>query len=173
MHALLGGVGYYRKFPRDLSKRIRPITSLLKKGVKFEFMPAMEVIVREFLAELAAPLILVFPDWDAVADGSHPFHVYCDASIRKLTVFSGPSNAFEATYGARSFASSRITRHSKALAKWEITMRESSGGSSFSPRSTTPSSTATGSPTEMPISCPICQSLPRNKTALALAASPP
>ena len=24
VHALLGGVGYYRKFPRDLSKRIRP-----------------------------------------------------------------------------------------------------------------------------------------------------
>ena len=81
VHALLGGVGYYRKFPRDLSKRIRPITSLLKKGVKFEFMPAMEVIVREFLAELAAPLILVFPDWDAVADGSRPFHVSCDACV--------------------------------------------------------------------------------------------
>ena len=28
-----------------------------------------------------APPILVFPDWDAVADGSRPFHVYCDACI--------------------------------------------------------------------------------------------
>ena len=112
MRALLGGVGYYRKFLRDMSKRIRPVTSLLMKGVKFEFTLGMEIIVREILAELAAPPILVFPDWDAVADGSHPFHVYCDASIRKLTAFSGPSNAFEATYGARSFASSRITRRS-------------------------------------------------------------
>ena len=41
VRALLGVVGYYRKFLRDLSKRIRPITSLLKKGVKFEFTPAM------------------------------------------------------------------------------------------------------------------------------------
>ena len=110
-------VGYYRKSLRDVSKRILSITSLLRKGIKFEFTPAIKVIVRESIAELAAPPILVFPDWDAVADGSHPFHVYCDASIRKLTVFSGPSNAFEATYGARSFASSRITRRWKALAK--------------------------------------------------------
>ena len=60
--ALLGGVGYYRKFLRDLSKWTRPITSLLRKGVKFEFTPAIEVIVREILAELAAPPIFVFRD---------------------------------------------------------------------------------------------------------------
>ena len=36
VRALLDGVVYYRKFLRDLSKRIRPITSLLRKGVKFE-----------------------------------------------------------------------------------------------------------------------------------------
>ena len=81
VRALLGGVGYYRKFLRELSKRIRPITSLVRKEVKFEFTPAMEVIVREILAELAAPPILVSPDWNAVADGSRPFHVYCDACI--------------------------------------------------------------------------------------------
>ena len=44
----------------------------------------MEVIVREILAELAVPPILVFPDWDAVAAGSCPFHVYCDAFINGL-----------------------------------------------------------------------------------------
>ena len=41
----------------------------------------MEAVVREILTELAALLILVFPDWNAVADGSRPFHVYCDACI--------------------------------------------------------------------------------------------
>ena len=61
VRALLGGVGYYRRVLRDLSKRIRPITSLLRKGIKFEFTPAMKVIVHEILAELAAPP-LVFPD---------------------------------------------------------------------------------------------------------------
>ena len=163
----------------------------------------------EILAKLAAPPILVFPDWNAVADGSRPFHVYCDACIDgfgphlnrsnrtaqcgplltpaalpsilsgtglrltwKLAALSGPSNAREATYGARCFASSRITRHSKALAKWGITTRESSVGSSFSQRSTTPSSTAGAAPTEMTIFCPVCQSLPRNTTAVGLAPHP-
>ena len=68
-------------FLRDLSKRIRPITSLVRKGVKDEFTVAMDVIVREILAEIAAPTILVFPDWDAMNDGSRPFHVFCDACI--------------------------------------------------------------------------------------------
>ena len=41
----------------------------------------MEKLVREILTELATPPILVFPNWDAVADGSRPFHVYYDACI--------------------------------------------------------------------------------------------
>ena len=36
------------------------------------------------IAELAAPPILVFPNWDAVPDGSRPFHVYCDACIDRF-----------------------------------------------------------------------------------------
>ena len=84
----------------------------------------------------------------------------------KLAALSGPSNACEATYRARRFAPSRITRRSKALAKWGITMRESSGGSSFSQRSTTPLSSARAAQTEMLIFCPVCQSLTRNTTEL-------
>ena len=81
IRALMGGINYYRNFLPDLSKRLRPINSLLRKGVKFAFMPAMGKLVPEILAELVTPPILVFPNWDAVADGSRPFHVYCDACI--------------------------------------------------------------------------------------------
>ena len=62
VRALMGGVGYYRKFLPGLSKRIHPLTAILRKGVKYVFPPAMEVIVRQILAELAAPPVLVFPD---------------------------------------------------------------------------------------------------------------
>lgn len=44
----------------------------------------MESIVRELLADLAKPPILVFPDWDAVADGSRPLLLCCDASTDGL-----------------------------------------------------------------------------------------
>ena len=41
----------------------------------------MEVVVREIIAELAGPPILVFNDCDAAADGSRSFHVCCDVCI--------------------------------------------------------------------------------------------
>ena len=80
LRSILGGLSYYRKILGDMAKRIRPITSLLKQGVKFVFTPPMESIVRTLLEELSAPLVLV-SDWDAVADNSRPFLLYCDASV--------------------------------------------------------------------------------------------
>ena len=53
-------------------------------GAVFTFTPGMKRIVRELLAELAAPPILVFPDWDAVIDKSRPFRLHCDASTDGL-----------------------------------------------------------------------------------------
>ena len=81
LRSLLGGVSYYRNFMADMAKIIRPITSLLKQGVKFVLTTPMETIVRTLLEELPAPPVLVYPDWDAVADNSRPFLLYCDASI--------------------------------------------------------------------------------------------
>ena len=67
-----------------LAHHIRPITALLKKGAAFDFTSAMEDTVRALLAEIAAPLIPVFPDWDAVIDTSRPFRLHCDASTAGL-----------------------------------------------------------------------------------------
>ena len=50
VRALMGGINYYRNFLPKLSKRLRPINPLLRKGVKFQFTPAMEKLVREILA---------------------------------------------------------------------------------------------------------------------------
>ncbi|CAB1103321.1 unnamed protein product [Ectocarpus sp. CCAP 1310/34] len=71
---------YYREFLPNMAKRIRPLTTLLKKQEKFIFTPSMEQAVRVLLAELANAPVLVYPHWDAVSDGSRPFHLYCDAS---------------------------------------------------------------------------------------------
>ena len=64
-----------------MTKRIRPITSILKQGVKSVFSSAMEAIVRELLAELSTPPVLVYPNCDGVTDNSRPFLLYCDASV--------------------------------------------------------------------------------------------
>ena len=81
LRSLLGCLSYCRKILADMAKMIRPIASLLKQGVKFVFTPAMETIVRTLLEELSAPPVLVYPDWDAVAENSRPFLLYCDASV--------------------------------------------------------------------------------------------
>ena len=67
-----------------MAYHIRPVTALLKKGAAFEFASAVEDTVRTLLAELAAPPILVFPDWDAVIDTSPPLRLHCDASTAGL-----------------------------------------------------------------------------------------
>ena len=81
VRALMSGINYYRNSLPDLSQRLRLINSLLRRRVRFAFTPGMEKLVREILVELATPPILVLPNWDAVAAGSRPFHVYCDACI--------------------------------------------------------------------------------------------
>ena len=84
LRSLLGGLSYYRKFLPNMAKRVRSITSLLKQGAMFNFTPPMKAAVRALLAELAAPLILVFSDWDAVIAKSRPFRLHCDASTYGL-----------------------------------------------------------------------------------------
>lgn len=71
--SLLGGLSYCRKFVRDMSKRNRHITVLLKKSVKFLFTPAMEAIMRDMFTESSAPPVLVLPDWGAVEDAPSLF----------------------------------------------------------------------------------------------------
>ena len=80
LRSLLGGLSYYRKFLPNMAYHIRPVTALLKKSAAFEFASAMEDTVRTLLAELAAPPILVFPDWDAVIDTSRPLRLRPDGS---------------------------------------------------------------------------------------------
>ena len=75
LRSLLAGLSYYRKFLPNMARLIRPITALLKKGAAFDFTSAMEDTVRALLAELVAPPILVFPDWDADIDTSLPFRL--------------------------------------------------------------------------------------------------
>ena len=67
--------------PHRLPRRLRPINALLKQGATFDFIPALEATIRAILHELTEPPILVYPDWDAVADDSRPFRLYCDASM--------------------------------------------------------------------------------------------
>ena len=81
LRLLCGGLSYYRKILPNLSKRIRPISDLLKKGAAFVFTKYMEVIVRDLLKTPTEKTVLCFPDWNAVQNGSRLFQLYTDASL--------------------------------------------------------------------------------------------
>ena len=81
VRSFLGGVNYYGNFLPNLSRRLRPINALLKQRTTLDFTPAMEATIRAILHEFTEPPVFVYPDWDAVAETSRPFRLYCDARL--------------------------------------------------------------------------------------------
>jgi hypothetical protein len=73
IHSFLGLVGYYRRFITDFSRIAKPMTELLKKGVKFVWSEACEKAFHTLRQHLTSALVLVQPE------NSKPFDVSCDA----------------------------------------------------------------------------------------------
>ena len=86
LRSLLGALSYYRRQLPKMAARTRPLNSLLQKGVKFEFAPHHERIVREMLDELSSLNVLAFPDFEAAISGSRKFRLVTDASADGLGV---------------------------------------------------------------------------------------
>jgi hypothetical protein len=74
IRSFLGLAGYYRFFLPDFSRIAKPMTELLKKGVKFSWDQKYEDAFHTLRAHLTTALVLAQPDV------SKPFDIYCDAS---------------------------------------------------------------------------------------------
>jgi hypothetical protein len=74
IRSFLGLAGYYRCFILDFSRIAKPITELLKIGVKFSWNEKCEEAFHTLRAHLTTAPVLAQPDT------SRPFDVYCDAS---------------------------------------------------------------------------------------------
>ena len=59
--SVLGGLSYYCKFLPNMAERIRPNTAILKKGARFDFVPAIDVVYA-LLVECTATLVPFFSD---------------------------------------------------------------------------------------------------------------
>jgi hypothetical protein len=66
--------GYYRWIIPNLSKIVKPITELLKKGNKYVWSDACDEAFKNLKKLLTTTPLLARPDTDK------PFDVYCDAS---------------------------------------------------------------------------------------------
>jgi hypothetical protein len=72
--SFLGLAGYYRCFISYFSRVAKPMTKVLKKGVKFVWDEDCEKAFHTLRAHLTTAPILAQPD------NTKPFDVYCDAS---------------------------------------------------------------------------------------------
>ena len=74
IRSFLGLAGYYRKFVADFSKLAMPLTTLTRKGKKFEWTEDCEKSFQELKRRLTSAPILTIPD------GDEGFVIYSDAS---------------------------------------------------------------------------------------------
>jgi hypothetical protein len=74
IRSFLGLAGYYRRFIPDFSGVVKPMTELLKKGVKFAWSEECDKAFHTLREHLTSTPVLTQPDM------SKPFEVFCDAS---------------------------------------------------------------------------------------------
>jgi hypothetical protein len=74
VRSFLGLAGYYHRFIPDFSKLVKPITSLLKNDIKFNWSSKCDEAFEQLKTLLTTAPIFAQPDF------TKPFDVYCDAS---------------------------------------------------------------------------------------------
>jgi hypothetical protein len=78
IRSFLGLAGYYRRFILNFSRIAKPMTKLLKKGVRYEWSQKCEEAFHALRQHLTTTPVLAQPD------NTKPFEVYCDASGTRL-----------------------------------------------------------------------------------------
>ncbi|CAM8900099.1 unnamed protein product [Rhodiola kirilowii] len=74
IQSFLGHAGFYRRFIKDFSKKVLPLSTLLQKKVPFEFTNACKEAFDDLKKALTSTPIIQTPDW------GKPFEIMCDAS---------------------------------------------------------------------------------------------
>jgi hypothetical protein len=74
IHSFLGLAGYYRRFIPYFSRIAKPMTKLLKKGVKFVWSEDCDQAFRTLREHLTSAPVLTQPNMSKL------FDVFCDAS---------------------------------------------------------------------------------------------
>ena len=72
--SFLGLVSYYRRFLHDFSKLAKPLTSLLKKDIPFDWTNSQQLAFETLKNNLTSAPVLIYPDF------TKPFILTCDAS---------------------------------------------------------------------------------------------
>ncbi|GKC75387.1 reverse transcriptase domain-containing protein [Tanacetum coccineum] len=88
IRSFLGHAGFYRRFIKDFSQIVRPMTHLLVKDAPFNFSEECIQAFDRLKHELTQAPIRIKPDW------SLPFENMCDASDYAVTAVLGMSPSY-------------------------------------------------------------------------------
>lgn len=72
--SFLGHAGFYRRFIKDFSKIVKPLSILLVQGMQFEFREECVAAFNTLQEKLIIAPVVNVPNWDL------PFELMCDAS---------------------------------------------------------------------------------------------
>ena len=74
IRSFLGHAGFYKRFIKDFSKIVKPLSNLLVQGAPFDFDDQCLQAFLFLKQKLVSAPIVVAPDWN------HPFELMCDVS---------------------------------------------------------------------------------------------
>ena len=94
IQSFLGHVGFYRRFIKDFSRIVRPLSNLLNKDVVFKLDEECLTTFQTLKTSLVSAPIIVAPDW------SKEFELMYNASDYAVGVVLGQwrENAFHAIF---------------------------------------------------------------------------
>jgi hypothetical protein len=81
LRSFLGHAGFYRRFIKDFSKIIKPLTHILQNDVAFDFDEKCLAAFRTLKSALVSAPVIQPPDW------SQPFEIMCDARLLRRRGF--------------------------------------------------------------------------------------
>jgi len=92
----LGHAGFYRRFIKDFSKIVKPLSNLLNKDVVFKFDEECSATFQTLKNKFTTAPVMIAPDW------SKDFELMCDASDYVIGVVLGQRHdkVFHAIYYA-------------------------------------------------------------------------
>ena len=76
--AFIGLAGYYRRHVRNFAELAKPLTTLTRKGVPFEWTNEQQQAFQRLKEILSTEPLLIYPDF------TQPFIVACDASTKAV-----------------------------------------------------------------------------------------
>jgi transposase InsO family protein len=113
IQAFMGLVGYYRAFIKDLATMAKPLTTLLRKDVPFEWKEEQQKAFDDIKKAMMEANVMAHPDLDK------PFIVTTDASYEGLGAILSQKDADDREHVVQ-YASRRLHKHEENYAPTKL-----------------------------------------------------